>query len=113
MLVGVTRGDEDTILGMTALGVRVVRVTHPLSACERMRVLRPSVVVVGRGVSNRDLVLLSEAAREASIKLVRLGTSVTPAVVQDIVRRTITNATATEDADLPDSKPEGGGTRKG
>jgi hypothetical protein len=107
MLVRVKRGDEEDRLGLSALGVRVVRVTHPLPACERMRVLRPSVVVAGPGIGDLDLDRLMEVSRETGIQVIAMAAFVAPAAVREMVRRAIARATAAEHEDLPDSKREG------
>jgi hypothetical protein len=112
MLVRVKRGDEEESLGLAALDVQVIRVTHPLPACERMRVLRPSVVVAGPGIGDEDLDRLMEAARAIGTQVIALAAFVGPAAVRAALRRAIDRATAAEDADLPDSKPGGQGTGK-
>jgi hypothetical protein len=55
MLVRVERGEEQPELSLEHLGIRKIRVRHPLQACVRMQVLRPEVILVGSNVQPWDL----------------------------------------------------------
>ena len=56
-----------------SLGVRVLRVLHPLPACERIRVNRPIAVVVGSMIRAEDMECVSKAAAEVEARLVEVG----------------------------------------
>ncbi len=105
MLVRVKRGDEEDSLGLAALDVCVLRVAHPLPACERMRVLRPSLVVAGPAIGDLDLDRLTQAACDTGIKVIALSAFVAPAAVRQVLRRAIVRASTVEHEALPASKP--------
>jgi hypothetical protein len=73
MLVRIERGAVPCELGLDELGVDVVHVRHPLPACERMRVLRPAVVIVHAEVRAHDAAYLKRAASEIGAKTLQLG----------------------------------------
>jgi hypothetical protein len=64
MLVRIERGEEQGELGLESLGILVYRVRHPLPACQRIRVLRPEVILAGESVLSPDLAHLLFAAHE-------------------------------------------------
>jgi len=64
MLVRIEREEEQSGLDLESLGVVVYRVRHPLPACERMRVLRPEVVLLGESVLSPDMAHVLFAAHE-------------------------------------------------
>ena len=55
MLVRIERAEEQAELALEDLGIRRVRVRHPLQACVRMEVVRPEVILVGTSVQPWDL----------------------------------------------------------
>ena len=73
MLVRIEPGDEPAELGLEELGVRVLRVRHPIPACQRMRITRPFVVVVGESVREAQRRLLVEEASQIGAALLPLG----------------------------------------
>jgi hypothetical protein len=94
MLVRIAEGEEPRELGLREMRAKVLRVRHPLPACERIRVLRPSVVVVGPNVRSDDLAKLAAAARDAKAAILQLGPLVSRELLGgwlrtaiDIVRR--------------------------
>jgi len=76
MLVRIERGDEPCDLG---LDVEVLRVRHPLPACERMRVTRPAVVILSPDVRAWDVVHVEQTAQEVGAAIIQLG----PLVARD------------------------------
>lgn len=76
MLVRVPEALEPPELVLTA--VQILRVRHPIPACERMRVTRPEVVVVGHGVRDVDCVRLEEAAGAIAAEVFLLGAGLSP-----------------------------------
>ncbi len=64
MLVRIEREEEQSGLDLESLGVLVYRVRHPLPACQRMRVLRPEVVLLGESVLSADMAQVLFAAHE-------------------------------------------------
>jgi hypothetical protein len=87
--------DEEArcLAALDDLTARVLRVRHPLPACQRIRVVRPTVVVVGRGVRDEDARLLIDAAREAGSEVVELGAFVAPWALEEVLRRAVARAT--------------------
>jgi hypothetical protein len=73
MLVRIEPGEEPKELGIDNLPVRVLRVRHPLPACQRMHVTRPLVVLVGEGVRKPDVHLLIEEAQRIRAAVLPLG----------------------------------------
>lgn len=72
MLVQVERSQELHLLGRESEpSLRILRVKYPLPACVRMRVMRPTVVVVGGEVFGRDLALVLDAASDVNAILIR------------------------------------------
>jgi hypothetical protein len=94
MLVRVDPADEAGDLDLNAYTDCVLRVKHPLPACERVRTMRPLVVIVGPAVSQLDVDALVLAAREADCEVVRMGAFVSRAALQDALRRAVARATA-------------------
>ena len=64
MLVRIEREEEQSGLDLESLGVVIYRVRHPLPACQRMRVLRPEVVLLGESVLSPDMAHVLFAAHE-------------------------------------------------
>ncbi len=92
MLVRVDPADEAQDLGLSASTDTVLRVRHPLPACERVRTMRPLVVVVGPTVARLDIDALVHAAREAEAEVVEMGRFVSRAALQDALRRAVARA---------------------
>jgi hypothetical protein len=91
LLVHVEPEEESEKLGLDELAVDVLRVRHPLPACERVRVVRPLVVVIGHGVRDSDLDLLRDAARDIGCEIIELGALPRPALREE-VRRAVDRA---------------------
>ncbi len=72
MLVRVEPWEESMLL-LRDLDVQVVRVRHPLPACERMKVTKPSVVIVGAGVRTKDFELIVDEAYELRAAVLQVG----------------------------------------
>jgi hypothetical protein len=64
---------EESMLLLRDLHTRVVRVRHPLPACERMRVQKPAVIIVGAGVRPQDFELLVDEAYELGAAVLQVG----------------------------------------
>jgi hypothetical protein len=109
MLVRLEPGEEPSELGLVRLPVSVLRVRHPLPACERMRVMRPQVVIVGPSVVDRDLALLMHAAGETDAAILHLGSLVDRETLADWLLRAIELVTASraerDEETLPLSRP--------
>ena len=63
MLVRIAAGEEPRELALDDLFVRVLRVRHPVPACQRIRITRPHVVIFGESVRLADRALLLEEAK--------------------------------------------------
>lgn len=99
LLVRVPADDEAAcVAALDDMTARVLRVRHPLPACERVRVVRPAVVVIGRGVRDDDARLLIDAAREAGAEVVELGAFVAPRALREALRRAVGRAARAERA---------------
>lgn len=96
MLVRIEPGDEPEGLGLRELSgaVRVVHVRHPIPACERMRVLRPLVVVVGESVLPWAMPYLEKAASAIDAAMLPLGPLVVLAALRDWLRHALDKGTA-------------------
>lgn len=64
---------EESMLLLRDLNTRVVRVRHPLPACERMRVQKPAVIIVGASVRPKDFELLVDEAYELRAAVLQVG----------------------------------------
>jgi hypothetical protein len=73
ILVRVAQDEEPPELSSDTVAVRAVRVREPIPACERIRILRPHLVLVGRDVGAWALPDLIWAARAAGAELIDLG----------------------------------------
>jgi len=91
MLVRIEPGEEPAALGLRELSgaVRVVHVRHPIPACERMRVLRPLVVIVGESVRAWAMPCLEEAATDVDAAVLPLGPLVATEALRDWLRRAL------------------------
>jgi hypothetical protein len=76
--------------GLAELDAEVLHVKHPLPACERMRITRPAVVIVGEDVRPVDLAFIKRAARETGARVVQVG----PLLVRTSMRNWIRTALA-------------------
>lgn len=72
MLVRVEAWEEQMLL-LRDVGARVVRVRHPLPACDRMRVTKPAVIIVGAGVRPQDFERLVDEAYELRAAVLQVG----------------------------------------
>ncbi len=72
MLVRVEAWEEQMLL-LRDLSATVVRVRHPLPACERMRVTKPAVIIVGAGVRAKDFELIVDEAYELRAAVLQVG----------------------------------------
>jgi len=64
---------EESMLLLRELNTQVVRVRHPLPACERMRVQKPAVIIVGASVRPKDFELLVDEAYELRAAVLQVG----------------------------------------
>jgi hypothetical protein len=64
---------EESMLLLRDLNTQVIRVRHPLPACERMRVTKPAVIIVGASVRPRDFELLVDEAYELRAAVLQVG----------------------------------------
>jgi hypothetical protein len=73
MLVRIEREAEPPEWGLDDLDVEVLRVRHPLPACQRMEVTRPVIVVLGEEVRPIDVAFVKRTAREIGARVVQLS----------------------------------------
>jgi hypothetical protein len=79
MSVMLVRVDDPEIAQIaTAVASRVLRVRHPIPACQRVGVTRPLVIVLGPNVRSADAHLVLEAADQVSAEVVYLWNPVDP-----------------------------------
>jgi hypothetical protein len=64
---------EESMIPLRDMHARVVRVRHPLPACERMRIQKPAVIIVGAGVRTQDFELLVDEAYELRAAVLQVG----------------------------------------
>lgn len=64
---------EEQMLLLRDMAATVVRVRHPLPACERMRVTKPAVIIVGAGVRPKDFELIVDEAYELRAAVLQVG----------------------------------------
>jgi hypothetical protein len=105
LLVHVDPDDEAETLGLDELAVRILRVRHPLPACERIRVVRPLAVVIGHGVRGLDLDLVRDAAHEVGGEIVELE-AVARSALREEVRRAVDRASKRKPQDAHDDAPD-------
>jgi hypothetical protein len=74
--------------GLEELDAEVLYVKHPLPACERMRVTRPAIVIVGEEVRPVDVAYIKREARELGARVVQIG----PLLVRDSLRKWLRTA---------------------
>jgi hypothetical protein len=72
MLVRVELWEESPLL-LRELPVRVLRVRHPIPACERMRLTRPAVVIAGASVRTLDFERLVDEAYDLHAAVLQVG----------------------------------------
>ena len=72
MLVRVEPWEESMLL-LQDIEANVVRVRHPLPACERMRVVKPAVIIVGASVRAKDFGLIIDGAYELRAAVLQVG----------------------------------------
>jgi hypothetical protein len=72
MLVRVEAWEEQMLL-MRDIAAEVVRVRHPLPACDRMRVMKPAVIIVGAGVRPADFERIVDEAYELRAAVLQVG----------------------------------------
>ncbi len=95
MLVRVEPAEEAAArLELGRLSARVLRVRSALPACERMRIMRPAVIIIGPTVSERDVEALGAVAREIGCLVVELAVYVAPAALHQVLRRALAGATS-------------------
>jgi hypothetical protein len=93
-LVHVDSGEEPAELTSGEFPVRLLRMRHALPACERIRALRPYLVIVGSRVRSWALPHLQIAAHEAGAELLELGPLVDAARVRSWIMSALTAAGA-------------------
>jgi hypothetical protein len=115
MLVRIEPGEEPPELGLREAHVHLLRVRHPLPARQRMRILRPLVVVCGPRVRGVDSVLLAETAGEIRAAILQLGPFVRHGALRGWLQGAIEEARRrrreSADQDLPYVRVDGWGDR--
>jgi hypothetical protein len=86
---------EEEGLELDTLGACVLRTAHPLQACERARVIRPLVIVVGRNVRPADVALLWSVAEEIRAVVVELAAPLAEKQAAALVRQSMLVAAQT------------------
>jgi hypothetical protein len=76
--------------GLKELDAEVLNVKHPLPACERMKVTRPVIVIVGEDIRPVDVAFIKRTARETGARVVQIG----PLLVRDSLRNWLRTALA-------------------
>ena len=82
MLVRIERGEEPEELLRLNEECQLLRVRYALPACERMRITRPLVVVLGPNVREWDVVHLERTATEIDATMIQLGPMIVPGSLQ-------------------------------
>jgi hypothetical protein len=72
MLVRVEAWEEQLLL-LRDVAAEVARVRHPLPACDRMRVMKPAVIIVGAGVRPADFERIVDEAYELRAAVLQVG----------------------------------------
>jgi hypothetical protein len=81
-------GEPSVYGAIERLGLQVLRVRHPLPACQRIRVTRPIAVIVGPTIRAADMDCIAQAAAEVEARMVELtvvGEDRLGAVLQRVV----------------------------
>jgi hypothetical protein len=91
--------DPWTQATIESFGLPLLRVRHPLPACERILVTRPIVVVIGPTIRPADVELVARAAAKVNARVVEAA-SVGETQLVSVLRRAI-NAALTEQACVP------------
>jgi hypothetical protein len=89
MLVRIEHAAELPELDEEGRRLRVVRVRHPVPACQRMAVLQPRVVIVGESVREWDFALLQAQARKIGAAILRLGPLVSREAIPGWLRQVL------------------------
>ena len=89
MLVRIEAGAELPEFDLEGRRLEVVRVRHPLPACQRMSILRPRIVVVGESVREWDVALLQAQAKKIGAAVLRLGPLVSRAAIPGWFRQVL------------------------
>ena len=72
MLVRMEAWEEQMLL-LRDITAEVVRVRHPLPACDRMRVMKPAVIIVGASVRPADFERVVDEAYELRAAVLQVG----------------------------------------
>jgi len=92
-LLTVRLEDPSTRAALSAVGLEVLYVRHPLPACERIRVTKPLVVVIGPSVRSFDVDLVVEAASLVSAPVIEAWSTNSDWLVSE-VRRALSSVSA-------------------
>jgi hypothetical protein len=111
MLARVDDAEQARGLDWEEFADHVLVVRQPLPACERMRGIRPLVVIVGPTIAGRDVDLLSHTAREVGSELVELRAVVPRAALRDVLRRAVARASSRPASASAGLRGAGGGPR--
>jgi hypothetical protein len=65
--------DASTLAAIQGIGLPVMRVRYALPACERIRVNRPIVVVIGATIRAVDVERVATAAAQVDAQVVEIG----------------------------------------
>jgi hypothetical protein len=79
------------------LGLQVLRVRHPLPACQRILITRPIAVIVGPTIRVADMDCIAQAAAQVEARMVELsvvGEDRVGAVLQRVVSAAIVQRSA-------------------
>jgi hypothetical protein len=87
--------------GLDSLDAELLHVKHPLPACERIRVTRPAVVIVGEDVRPVDLAFIKRAAREAGSRVIQIGPLLVRHSLRNWIRAALDEALDASSAPLP------------
>ena len=89
MLVRIEHAAELPELDQEGRRLRVVRVRHPVPACQRRAVLLPRVVIVGESVREWDFALVQAQARKIGAAILRLGPLVSREAIPGWLRQVL------------------------
>ncbi|HEX8796904.1 MAG TPA: hypothetical protein VF765_38395 [Polyangiaceae bacterium] len=90
LLIGIEPGEEPAELGIRELAgaLRVLRVRYPIPACQRIRIVRPHVIIVDRTVRAWSLAAIEQAAKEVGAPILQLG----PLVCREVLGKWLRHA---------------------
>jgi len=90
-------GEPSVYEAIEHLGLQVLRVRHPLPACQRILVTRPIAVIVGPTIRAADMDSIAQAAAEVGARVVEVsmvGEDRLAAVLQRVVSAAVVQRSA-------------------